>query len=239
MGIYEFNANMETMVSKSEFQEFATIQFGGTLGSLVIKPLAGKIFDDYIKKYNDGVNEPVQILSLLEYTVNENPIGSALPGEFKDNINNYVYLYNLIHSKCAYEDFIDVINVAVLTLTGEVRDFDSFDDLIQQVYIMYFYNQGIITDEEISGYEFIQFLNDKIVINQVVDEMISDDVKLKLIDCKTIYNFISDDNTYLYSDMCDVIIELQDDIGYFDVSFVITEDIIKEIYILYMKENIQ
>ncbi len=231
--IYDFKKNMETMVSKSEFQEFATSQFGGILGSLVIKPLAGKIFDSYIKKHNNGVNEPVQILSLLEYTVNENPVGSALPGELKDTVANYAYVYHGIHETCAYDEFIPLIGSAVLALTGETREIDTTVEAVQQAYIMYYTDKGTIPDAKLNGREFIKFVNDKIETNHVVRGRISEDSRLKLLDLVTVDNFLCDDERYLYNEMSDKLIGLQNSIKSLDATGSITPSMILNIYAKY------
>ena len=231
--IYDFKNNMEKQVSKSEFQEFAVIHFDGKVPSFMAKYLAGQIFEGYNKKYNDGRNERVQILKLLEYTVNENALGSAVSGDLKDLVANFTFVYNAIQDRCTYEEFLPLIDAAVLALTGEPREIDTTVEAVQQAYIMYFDGKGAIPNKKLNGREFITFVNDQIVNNHVVKGRIAEDSKNKLLDLATVDAFLCDEERYLYNEMSQKIDKLQSDIKSLDATGTITPSMILNIYARY------
>ena len=245
-GIYEFKANIETSVNKEGFEAFAVEQFGAVVGENPAKWIAGTIFNNYNRKYNGGKNVSVKIIDILNYTVNEDALGVIATGLIRDlkavksMVNNYVFVYYSIQESCAYDEFLPLLDDIVVALAGEARDLDVSDELIQQIYIMYCENQGTTlnnSEHTINGYEFIKFFNYVVNTNQIISGMLSENVKMKFVDCETMCNFISNDRTYLYNEIAEVIVKLQRDIDYYDTSFTISEDMIIKAYILYMTEN--
>ena len=245
-GIYEFKTNMEASVNKESFEAFAVEQFGEMIGESPAKWIAGTIFNNYNRKYNGGKNVSVRIIDILNYTVNEDALGVIATGFIRDMkavknaVNNYVFVYYSIQESCAYDEFLPLLDDIVVALAGEERDFDVSDELIQQIYIMHCENQGItLNDSEhtINGYEFIEFFNDVVNTNQIISGMLPENVKMKFVDCETMCSFISNDRTYLYNEIAEVIVKLQSDIDCYDTSFTISEDMIIKAYLLYMTEN--
>ena len=83
-GLDNFIVNMETTVAKEGFEAFAIENFGALVGEQPARWIAGTIFNNYNRKYNDGRNESVKILDLLSYTVNEDALGVIATGLIRD-----------------------------------------------------------------------------------------------------------------------------------------------------------
>ena len=238
-GLDNFIVNMETTVAKEGFEAFAIENFGALVGEQPARWIAGTIFNNYNRKYNDGRNESVKILDLLSYTVNEDALGVIATGlirdlkAVKDMVNNYVFVYDSIKEPCAYDEFLPLLDKAVIALTGETRVINSTTQAVQQGYIIYYYDKGLVPNERFNGREFIGFVNNEIQINPVVNGRISDDSKLKLLDLETVDSYISNGERYLYEDMSKNLQELQNKIKSLDATNTITPSMVLNIYAKY------
>ncbi|MBO5715498.1 MAG: MMPL family transporter [Clostridia bacterium] len=238
-GLVDFIKNMETTVDKAAFEAFAIEKFASVVGEQPAKWIAGLIFDNYNRKYNDGKNVSVTILNLLDYTVNEDALGVLATGLIrdlkvvKDMVNNYSFVYYTIKEPCAYDEFLPLLDKAVIALTGETRVINSTTQAVQQGYIMYYYEKGLVPNERIQGREFIGFVNNAIQTNPVVNGRISEDSKLKLLDLETVDKYLSNDERYLYEDMSKNLKDLQEKIKSLDATNTITPSMILNIYAKY------
>ena len=239
IGIDNFIVNMETVVTKEGFEAFAIEKFASVVGESPAKWIAGTIFNNYNRKYNDGKNESVKILDLLDYTVNEDALGVIATGlirdlkAVKDMVNNYSFVYYAIKEPCAYDEFLPLLDKAVIALTGETRVINSTTQAVQQGYIMYYYDMGLVPNARFQGREFIDFVNNAIETNPVVNGRISEDSKLKLLDLETVDEYLSSDERYLYEDMSKNLQELQNRIKSLDATNTITPSMVLNIYAKY------
>ena len=236
VGLDGFITNMETVVSKSEFEAFAVTNFGSIVGETPAKWIAGSIFNNYNRKYNDGKNESVTLLELLDYTVNEDAIGviaSGLIGDMKavkEMVNNYTFVYYSIKKPCAYDEFLPLLDKAVIALTGESRVINSTNQAVQQAYIMYFYERGAIPTKKINGRELIGFVNEAIETNPVVNARISEDSKLKLLDIEIVDEYLSDEEEHLYDGISAQLAELLSKIKSLDATNAISPSTVLNIF---------
>ena len=238
-GLDGFIVNMETVVTKEGFEAFAVEKFASIVGENPAKWIAGTIFNNYNRKYNEGENASVKILDLLNYTVNEDALGVLATGlirdlkAVKDMVNNYSFVYYAIKESCAYDEFLPLLDKAVIALTNESRVINSTAQAVQQAYIMYYYDNGLIPNERLLGRDFIGFVNNEIQTNPVVNGRISEDSKLKLLDLETVDQYLSNDERYLYEDMSKNLQDLQNKIKSLDATNTITSSMVLNIYAKY------
>lgn len=238
-GLTDFITNMETIVTKEGFESFAIEKFGAMVGEQPAKWIAGTIFNNYNRKYNDGDNVSVKLLDLLDYTVNEDALGVIATGlirdlkAVKDMVNNFTFVYYSIMEPCSYDEFLPLLDKAVIALTSETRVINSTDQAVQQAYIMYYYDNGLVPNEKLLGRDFIGFVNNEIQINPVVNGRISEDSKLKLLDLETVDEYLSNQDRYLYEEMSASLQELQGKIKSLDATNTITSSMVLNIYAKY------
>lgn len=238
-GLDDFIKNMETTVSREEFELFAIDKFASVVGEQPARWIAGLIFDNYNRKYNDGENARVKILDLLDYTVNEDALGVLATGLIRDlkvvkeMVNNYSFVYYTIRKPCAYDDFLPLLDKAVIALTGETRVINSTTQAVQQGYIMYYYDKGLVPNTRFNGRDFINFVNNAIETNPVVNGRISEESKLKLLDLEIVDEYLSSDERYLYEEMSAKLAELQNRIKSLDATNTITSSMVLNIYAKY------
>ena len=199
-GLVEFKEKMNTLVTKSEFLEFGADQFGDA--SWV--NLACSTVFALCNKNDDGEAKIVDILRLVD------KVSSAIPEDFRKLIKNYTYVYDSIDNECAPEDFIPMLKKVVLALTDEEREVNATDTAIQQAYIMYFNSLGVIPNEKINGFVFVQFVNKTITENPTVSNSVSESSKLKLQDVVVVKDFVMDSESYDYKVMTAKLNELRE-----------------------------
>ena len=227
-GVDLFKETMESEMTKDEFIEFASAEIGGSSN---ITMVFNMIFN-----MASGGAETASFIDILRSCSNYTAV---LPSDIKNQINNYIYVYDVIDEDCAYTDFIPVLKKVVLALTNEERDIDVSDEIIQQVYIMYFRERlGTIPNEKIKGIDFVEFVINTIETNTVISSQVSEVNKAKLMDFITISDFVLDVDNYGHIEMKEKIDELKDNITSVTVdSLSFTSSEIQTIYMYYSINN--
>lgn len=227
-GIDLFKETMDSEMTKSEFIEFASAEIGN---STAITMVFNMIFN-----MASGGAETASVIDILRSCGNYT---AFLSSDIKTKINNYIYVYDVIDEDCAYTDFIPVLKKVVLALTNEERDIDVSDEIIQQVYIMYFRERlGTIPNEKIKGIDFVEFVINTIETNTVINSQVSEENKVKLMDFVTISDFLYDTDKYDHTEMKEKIDELKDSITSVTVdSLSFTSSEIQTIYMYYSINN--
>lgn len=233
-GLIEFKEKMNTLVTKTEFLEFGRDQFGDASW---VDLACGTVFA-LCNKNDEGQAKIVDILKLVD------KVSNMIPEDFRKLIKNYTYVYDTVDEECAPEDFIPMIKKVVLALTDEERDVNATETAIQQAYIMYFNSLGVIPNEKINGFTFVQFVNKTISENPTVSANVSESSKLKLQDVVVVKDFIMDHESYDYKVMTAKLNELRDKVKSITSSSSedgegnkLTEDQILAIYTLETAQN--
>jgi predicted RND superfamily exporter protein len=228
----DFQINMAREITKEEFQGYAVDQFGHLITPFLARIAAGNIFDNYQKEHGNKNVYPT--IDLLEYTVKEDLLGSIVTNkDLKDLIENSRMVYEEIQKDCAYEDFLPLIDKAVLALTGETREINATTEAVQQGYIMYFEKQGVIPNKKANGRDFITFVNATIATNDVVKGRISAESVEKLSDLGVVDAYLTSDERFLADEMSENIAKLQSEIKSLDATNSISGSEVLNIYTKY------
>jgi hypothetical protein len=228
----DFQINMAREITKEEFQGYAVDQFGHLITPFLARIAAGNIFDNYQKEHGNKNVYPT--IDLLEYTVKEDLLGSMVTNkDLKDLIENSRMVYEEIQKDCAYEDFLPLIDKAVLALTGETREINATTEAVQQGYIMYFEKQGVIPNKKANGRDFITFVNATIATNDVVKGRISAESVEKLSDLGVVDAYLTSDERFLADEMSENIAKLQSEIKSLDATNSISGSEVLNIYTKY------
>lgn len=176
----------------------------------LIGPYAKNMFNDYNDKYNNGKNVKVRVLDLIVYAVNEPNSFSNLISSFGDideikaMVNTAAAFYDKAHKACPYTEFLPLMNElmeVVSSIAGVSKEFNYTDATVQQIYVMYFYDQGAFEDVKMNGKDFVVAANKYAAENESIGSVFTDGLKTKLAEVSKIDAFLSDANKYSYKDM--------------------------------------
>ena len=95
---------------------------------------------------------------------------------------------------------------------------------------MYFRNMGVIPDNEIAGFNFIQFVNNQIEINPTISGNVGEDSKAKLKDVVVVKDFVCDGDKYNYTEMTNMLNDLINNVQSINYLESITIDLVYYIY---------
>ena len=227
-GLEDFKSQMNTLVTKAEFLEFGRDKFGNAAW---VDLACGAVFA-FCEKNENGQAKIVDILKLVD------KVSSMIPEDFAKLIKNYTYVYDAIEDQCSYEDFLPMLHKVVLALTDEERPISATEEAIQQAYIMYFNSLGVIPDEEILGFNFVEFVLKVMSENSTVAGNVSESSKAKLNDVLVVKEFICDSDKYNYKEMTALLTELSKNVTSITTSEnALSESKILQIYKFVVDEN--
>ncbi len=226
-GIDEFKEIMNKELTSEEFIEFAKNEFGDQTG---LSLACNMIFD-----MASGGSNTATTIELLNAVDN---VSGMIPPEFKLKIKNYLYVYDVIAEPCAYTDFIPNLKKVILTLTNEEYEIEVNDEVIQQVYIMYFRDRAkTIPNDKILGSDFVKFVSETITINMAIASQVNYEDILMLEDIITIYDFVSDTSEYDYEEMLEKTHKLSEGVNSMSELMIFTDNDIISVYIDYFIYN--
>ena len=227
-GLEDFKEQMNTLVDQEAFLDFGHDKFGDAGW---VDMACNTVFR-LVKKDDDGKAKIVDILRLV------GRVSSILGEKYSAMIENYTYVYDEISKECPYDEFLPRLQKVVLALTDEERPINATETAIQQAYIMYFNESGVVPDEEIFGFEFIQFVNEVMDENSTVAGNVSESSKAKLKDVMVVKEFICDSDKYNYKDMTRLLADLSRKVTSITASEnALSEDNILTIYSLNVAQN--
>ena len=219
---------METPLTQAEFQEF-TNAYGVDLDRVAI---AG-IYRLY-KMSNPGTGNAIPPIDLIKFAVKLGfDIGSA---------GNIVNAYEKIKKSYTYEEFLPALKDIVKDLTGETLDMDVSDDTVQQLYIMYFFDKGVIPDSKIAGRTFIDFIKEAAETNDIVGSQLPKEASAMLSDITLVDEFLNDTTIYEFDEMTAKMLDLLNDVQSVDISGALKDtgivyDAVQQLYIMYLFEQ--
>ena len=205
MDLEGIQAKLDENMTATEFKEYLASEFGVELDESQVK-LA---YAAYFAEKNDVVGDTIPFLELMNYLVETEQVTDASAIATIEGCNR---LMSALPGAYAYDELLPMFKDAIETLTGETVELGFDDSAIQQIYIMYFYDQGAIPLESIVGRDFVDFVVDTAESNSIVSSQISEDTRLKLEDLFAVDAFMSDSAKYDFSGMTDRINALQGEI---------------------------
>ena len=226
-GLDQLNSMLETPLSQEEFCSFINDNYGMAINDLT----ARYIYSKYHHATHGSVAQaPVALLDMLPFLIEQGYVTDAAA---INAVEIYISAYYAVNASYSYEEFLPVLVQTVEALTGEKIDLDTSDLAIQQVYIMYFYEQKNIPEDKIQGREFIDFVNVALETNDVIGGRLSADDKAKITDICLADEFLQDETSYDFEEMTSKIADLQNRVQSIASSAKLGSSKISGIYIKY------
>ena len=229
-GIKQFNAQMEMPMTKAQFQGYMYQNYGATIDDTT----AAQIWAGYYYTLAQAEQETIPFLNLMSFLVAQNQITEPTAVA---TINAYNTLYVTVNASYPYEQFLPVLTQVATGLSGTAPTIATTALAVQQVYIMYFYEQNTIPTTALLGKTFVDFVNQTLATNAVVNAQLSADGKAKLTDICVADEFLSDTTSYDFKKMAEKLTELQDDIQSMTTATALGSDKVSGIYIKYAIGN--
>lgn len=240
---------MEKEFSKKEFQTYVNElieQLPDDIkeyipSSVIVNSLVGSVFEDYNKKYNNGQNAKVAFIDLVVFAVNEKPaLASYLPEGAAEMVNEAAELYERAKQNCPYDEFLPLMEELIDGISMFVdieNDLDYSNELIQQIYIMYFCDLGMFDDVKMSGKEFVSFANESFDNNKAVDEVYPGVFGQQLDDMTRVDEFLSDTTPRKWKVMFESINGIFGNATYLIDSANASEELVGNLYLSYSKNK--
>lgn len=219
-------AQLDTPMTIPEFKAYMLEEHGTSLDESKLEI----VYAAYFATQHKVVGNSAPFIPLMNYLVE---IGQVNDEEAIATINACNKLLKILPTPYSYDELLDSFGDTLEVLAGENVELGFDDSAIQQIYIMYFYDQEKIPSKTISGHDFVNFILETADANAIVGEQISSDTKIKLQDLFTVDSFFSDAETYSFKEMTAKIKELQSEIKSMSASGDLEEDTICGVYIKY------
>lgn len=201
-GIDEFESQMEMQMTKESFKGFMYQSSGVLLSDEELS----QIFAGYYISIGQTPQETAPLLPLLKFMVASGLIADETQVA---TINGYDRLYSSINCDYSYEEFIPALTSVATALSGESPSISASSDEIQQIYIMYFFNNGSIHYSKMDGKEFVKFAIDSYKNNSAVGNRLGLENKNKLEDMLTADKYFADKTQMNYKTAYEKFSELQ------------------------------
>ena len=225
-GIKEFNAQMEMPMTKAQFQGYMHQNYG----AMIDDTNAAQIWAGYYYTLGQAEQETIPFLNLMSFLAAQGQISEPAAVA---TINAYGTLYATVNASYSYEQFLPVLTQVATALAGTAPAITTTDLAVQQIYIMYFYEQNAIPTTALSGRTFVDFVNQTLTANAVVNAQMSDDGKAKLSDICIADEFLSDTTAYDFKEMAEKLTDLSEDIQSMTTATALGSDKVSGIYVKY------
>ena len=229
-GIKQFKAQMDKPLTKLEFQGYMYQTYGVMINDMT----AAQLYAGYYYTVGQPEQESIPFLKLMSFLASQNQIPDPTAVA---TLNAYNTLYTTINASYTYEQFLPVLVNVATALSGTAPTINTNALALQQIYVMYFYEQNAIPTTAISGREFVEFVKQAITTNPIVSAQLSDVGKASLTDICVVDEFLNDDTAYDFKEMSDKLNALTENIQSMTASAALDADKISGIYVKYAIAN--
>ncbi len=229
-GINQFKAQMDTPMDKTAFKAWFYQNYGAELSDV---QLAG-IYGGYFASTGVQPSDTVQFLPLIKFLASSGMIPDA---NAVSVVNGYESLYKSVNAKYGYEQFLPALSDIAESLSGQKPQIAVTDESVQQIYIMYFYQNGTMPDTKIQGRTFAEYALSADKSNKVVHAQLNDESRNKLSDMLTVNKYFSDSASLTYNEAYDKLTALQNEIKSKTAAAALDKDKVSGVYIKYAINN--
>jgi len=229
-GIRQFKAQMEMPLTQTQFQGFMYQNYGMMLDEMTV----AQIYGGYYLALGQQPQETIPFLNLMSFLASQNMISDSVAVA---TINGYNTLYTTVCASYPYEQFLPVLTQVATALSGEAPTIATSSEAVQQIYIMYFYEQNAFANAELDGRSFVEFVNEAYKTNSIVAVQFADDGKDRLDDMLLADEFLSDTTAYDYEEITEKICALQNGIKSLSTNATVSSDKVSGVYIKYANAN--
>ncbi len=219
-------------LTKTEFQAKMLSDYATTITDTE----ADVIFDFYFNENNIPVSDTIPFINIMNLLNEQDMISD--PAQSIEIDAYYQTCVNYIEKSYGYDEFITALKNTVLGLTSTSIDIEIPDEAVQQLYIIYLYQNDMMPDTKILGGEFFAYLKNKSQTNSLIGENIDDDTLKALDDFITLDNAFTDANKYDYKEMNEYISNLENNISSISANISFDDDILAGVYALYQVDQV-
>lgn len=150
-GIKQFKAQMEMPLTKEQFQGYMYQNYNAVIDAAT----ATQIYGGYYLALGQQPQETIPFLNLMSFLVSQNQITDPVAVA---TINEYSTLYATVRTNYPYEQFLPILTQVATALSGEAPTIATSSEAVQQIYIIYFYEQNAFANAELDGRSFVEFV---------------------------------------------------------------------------------
>ncbi|MBR4933185.1 MAG: MMPL family transporter, partial [Clostridia bacterium] len=147
-GIKQFNSQMEAPLTMEQFRMYMYQNYGMAMDAAAV----AQIYGGYYQMQGQPMQDGIPFLKLMTFLASQGQISDPTAAA---TISSYNALYSTVNAKYAYSQFLPVLVEAATSLSGAAPDVSVTDAAVQQMYIMYFYTQGMMPATAVQGRELI------------------------------------------------------------------------------------
>ena len=224
-GINFFNTLMELPVAKRNLKYYVQ-SYGVTIDNAT----AEQIYADYYTMQGQPVQDTIPSLNVLSFLVEQ---GRITDPQKIEEIRQNNLLYTMVHASYSYEEFLSVLSQTATMLSNAVPTISTTDLAIQQIYIMYFYEQNAIPNAKVLGRTFVEFVRSSMETNSIVSAQISEDARTKISDLCIVDAFLSNTVAYDFNEMTAKLLEMQNNIQSISTQGTLGNETVSGVYLKY------
>ena len=224
MDLEGIKAQLSEEMTAEEFREYLSDEYGIELDAEQVK----LIYAAYSNSSEDS--QTIPFLPLMKYLVSAGQISDA---DAVAKIEALDGIYEAIPNAYEYDELIPMMEQAATALTGEPVTLEVDERVIQQLYIMYFYDNGTMPSGAIAGRDFVDFVIETAKENPIVSSQLSADINAQLSDICIVDEFLGDQSKYDFKEMTARVEELKNEIKSISASDELDESAISGVYIKY------
>ena len=232
--------DLDSKLTVKEFETYLKNNFSISLPiGITYKSIAETVFEKHLG-HKPSSSERVMLVDLLYTIPRIRTLAVFLSAEKVtqlENIKNYKNALNNVDKSYAYTDYIPALKSIVKDLTGNNMSISVDASAMQQIYIMYFTDRGMIDYGKIAADEFVSFIKETVKTNSTVESQLGADTLNKLDDLETIDVLFEDESKYGYAAMSDKINGLIASIKSVSYEGGVDESKISGVYIKYIIRN--
>ena len=225
-GIKQFVAQMDSPMTQDQFRGYMYQNYG----IMIDAATAAQTFGGYYQLQGQQAQQTIPFLNLMSFLAAQNQIPDPAAVA---TLDAYRTLYAKIHASYTYQEFLPELAGIAAMLTGSVPGIGSNNPAMQQLYILYFYEQNAIPDTAVSGKTFVEFVKSAMATNPIVSAQISESGRAKLSDVGIAYAFLCDTGVYDFNEMTAKMVEMQSNVQSISGTDALSNDKISGVYIKY------
>ena len=229
-GIVQFNAQMGMPMTKAQFQGYMYQNYGMVISDMQ----TAQIYGGYFQALGAQPLETISFINLMTFMADTQMLTDPTAVA---TLQSYRALYNAIQTPYTYDAFLPALAQIAQGLTGQPAVFSVTAESIQQMYILFFRQNGLIPAEAIPGSVFVDFIRTASAANPIIASQISPDVVLKLEDMIRVNTLLSDTQSYTYSDISARFEALRTEMQSVTAEGTLNSEKLSGVYIKYAIEN--
>ncbi len=172
---------------------------------------AERILAAYRASAGEGTGVSAPLLPVLEYMV---ATGELTAENAVRDVAGKRMLYQKTTSAYRYDEFLRAVSAIATAMRGTAPTITATNDEVGQIYILYFYENGRLSEEEtIGGESFVRFVSEAAKTNTAVAERVNETLAAGLSDMLTVTEALESTEAETYKQTYDRLKTLSDSLN--------------------------